>query len=134
MLMVVTALVTFVKEDLLSAVYGDSPNEADSLLEESDESKAERREIIAVYEASRAALKIITQVDMRTKSEPLPPPVKNNIPAASSTSPTARAPPPAARARAAPSRPTPGRPAPRPAPARPAAGGRAVPSRPPTRS
>eukprot|EP00035_Acanthoeca_spectabilis_P001491 m.80520 g.80520 ORF g.80520 m.80520 type:complete len:830 (+) comp10911_c0_seq3:402-2891(+) len=139
MYMVVTALVTYVKEDLLSAVYGDNPRDADSLLEESDEAKAERREIIAVYEASRAALKIITQVDMRTKAEPLPPAVKNNIPMSSPTSPpvpSSRPPPTASRSGSesdAPSRPTPGRPAPRPAPARPPPGGRPVPSRPPTR-
>eukprot|EP00038_Savillea_parva_P007812 m.172710 g.172710 ORF g.172710 m.172710 type:complete len:835 (-) comp13573_c0_seq1:293-2797(-) len=144
MLMVVTALVEYVKEDLLSAIYGETGN-ADDLLEESQEAKQARREIIAVYEASKEALKIITQVDMRTKSEPLPPPVQNNIRTIEVPAPTSpgggggggasRAPPPARTSmRPPPSRPTPGRPAPRPAPGRPAPGTRPPPNRPPSRS
>ena len=41
--------------------------QADALLEESAESKRERQEIIGVFEASKKALKIISEVDMKTK-------------------------------------------------------------------
>jgi hypothetical protein len=45
---------------------------ADALLEESAESKRERQEIIGVFEASKQALKIISEVDMKTKVPPSP--------------------------------------------------------------
>lgn len=73
MLLSVNALVEFIKDDLFSAVFDDNPQEADRLLEESAELVTERRELLEVYEASKTALKVITQVDMRTRADPIPP-------------------------------------------------------------
>lgn len=134
--MIVTSLVEFVKEELLSSIYEENAGKADSLLEESDEAKQERKEIIAVYEASKSALKIISEVDRKTVAEALPPPVKSPLDNMVGSPPSAagRAPPPRTNPRPAPARPvpgarpTPGRPAPRPVPGRPAP--RPVPGRP----
>ena len=76
--LIVDRVVEFSKEDLLGALYA-SAGDVQSLLEESATARQQREEMIQMYDASKIALRIITDVTMSTKSEPLPPPVENSI-------------------------------------------------------
>lgn len=76
--LVVDRVVEFGKEDLLGSLYS-SVGDVESLLEESETARQQREDMIAMYDASKIALKIITDVTMHTKTEALPPPVTNSI-------------------------------------------------------
>lgn len=128
--LVVNAVKEFSKEDLLGGIYSQHGSEADSLLEESQDLITQRKELVNIYESSKKALKAIAKVSAKTRSEPLPPPVQNNIKVEARkpvvpTPTSPRGPPPTA-ARPAPkpapsSRPPPAAPKRAPPPSRPAA-------------
>lgn len=75
----VNALKSFIQFDLLNKLYDENGGSPDELLEESEESRQEREEAIALYEASSEALRVINDVITTTKTEALPPPVENRI-------------------------------------------------------
>eukprot|EP00039_Didymoeca_costata_P012952 m.189725 g.189725 ORF g.189725 m.189725 type:complete len:832 (-) comp15632_c0_seq13:173-2668(-) len=78
MCLMVNQMKEFAKDELLATIYRDI-QDVDSLLAESDDSRRQREELLHLYTASKEALKAITDVTMRTKSEPVPPPVENSI-------------------------------------------------------
>jgi len=107
----VNALQNFIQLDLLNTLYTECGGSPDELLEESDASRQEREEKIAIYEASSEALRVINDVVTTTKSEALPPPVENRIPVDDFASAGAAAP-----SRSRPGSMRPGRPNARPPP------------------
>jgi len=114
----------FIEAELMPSLYGvGSPNE---LMEESEDETRRREELLGMYHACKDALKTISEVNAKTTSAPLPPPVKGNHAVTPSPSPNMNAgrssySGPSGKAAEPPSRPTsnrsadPGRPASRPA-------------------
>ena len=100
----------FISNELIAHLYRSSPED---LMEESPEETKRREELLQMYQTSKKALKIIGDINLNTKSEPLPPPVENDIRVDGPPTPTA----PSSRPAPAPSR----KPQPR-APPRPASG------------
>ncbi|CAL8078460.1 unnamed protein product [Calicophoron daubneyi] len=65
---------SYLNVDLLPLIYSEDTN---LLMEESDNEKQHRAEIIHMYESMQEALNIISEVISSTKSDPLPPPVND---------------------------------------------------------
>ncbi|XP_022085097.1 dynamin-1-like isoform X2 [Acanthaster planci] len=66
----------FILGELLAHLY--STGDQDSLMEESQEEAQRREEMLKMYHTTKEALKIIGDINMTTKSVPLPPPVDND--------------------------------------------------------
>eukprot|EP00054_Salpingoeca_dolichothecata_P036815 m.8763 g.8763 ORF g.8763 m.8763 type:complete len:844 (+) comp7056_c0_seq1:87-2618(+) len=120
----------FASEDLLALLYREAS--PDELMEESQAEAQRREEMLAMYQTSKDALRIIGDVNLNTKYEELPPPVedKRAPPAARPARPGQTAPP---RKEPPPARPRPStrKPPPPAAPTRPSRG--APPATPPAR-
>lgn len=66
----------FINGELIACLY--SASDQNSMMEESPEEAAKREEMLRMYHACKEALKIIGDINMATKSTPIPPPVKND--------------------------------------------------------
>ncbi|XP_071801867.1 dynamin-1-like isoform X1 [Asterias amurensis] len=66
----------FILGELLAHLY--STGDQDALMEESAEEAQRREEMLKMYHTTKEALKIIGDINMTTKSIPLPPPVDND--------------------------------------------------------
>ena len=121
--MLVLTVKDCIATELLPRLY--SETNQDDLMEESKAEAQRREEMLRMYHSSREALQIISEINTKTVSTPVPPPIDTDQDFAVSTPtrPALSAP----RPRAAPPRPGSSRPA---APPRPGAPDKPVPDRP----
>ncbi|XP_030853444.1 dynamin-1 isoform X3 [Strongylocentrotus purpuratus] len=66
----------FILSEMLAHLY--SNQDQGSLMEESADEAQRRDEMLRMYQATKEALRIIGDINMSTKSTPLPPPVQND--------------------------------------------------------
>ncbi|XP_071504287.1 dynamin-1-like [Diadema antillarum] len=66
----------FILSEMLAHLY--STGDQASLMEESADEAQRREEMLRMYQATKEALRIIGDINMSTKSTPLPPPVQND--------------------------------------------------------
>lgn len=67
----------YMANELLANLYREARPE--ELMEESASEAERRKQMMEMYQACKDALKIISEVNLNTKSEPVPPPVENSI-------------------------------------------------------
>lgn len=80
--MMINSTKEYMFTELLASLY--AQGDQASLMEESPEEERRRKDLLATYHACKEALKIISEVNIKTVSVPAPPPVKNDwIPAPS---------------------------------------------------
>ncbi|XP_065198009.1 dynamin-1-like [Sycon ciliatum] len=73
---IIMSLRNFVDEDISSYIYDQNVSD---LMCESPGEEERRRNVLQLYKASREALDIINDVNTKTTSTPVPPPVENSI-------------------------------------------------------
>ncbi|XP_031560017.1 dynamin-1-like [Actinia tenebrosa] len=76
MYMICNNIKDFISQELLAHIY--SAGNQNDLMEESEEAMQHREEMIRMYQSTKEALEIVSDIDSHTAATPLPPPIASD--------------------------------------------------------